>query len=210
MTRKQLRLRAVGPLRLPAAHDALSMDDFLTQATDEVAARTRCYTVHETKDLTGSVATPHARLCSPEIMKLKSARIKNAAGHWVPLSILTPAAIEEVWGFSTWRTDGSASTEPGYLVAERPNFYLYPAANYSVEDGLEMVGYGVPGESWPLDADEFPLPDYAASAVIYKAQRLYVGYNPVKGGPDPDWLESMHEEQIATIDMMHGEEANGQ
>lgn len=186
------------------------MDDFLNQATDEVASRTRCFTVHETKDLTGTGASPHSRLCSPEILKLKSARIKNASGIWVPISIVTPGLMEEVWGFTTWRTDGAASTEPTYLVAERPDFYLYPAASYSVEDGLEMVGYGVPGETWQNDADEFPLPAYAVSAVIYKAQRLYVGYNPVKGGPDPDWLESMHEEQMAMIDQMHGEEANGQ
>lgn len=141
------------------AGDPFTLDEWVTQVTDEVARRTWCWFRTITTDLVANrreyCAPDGGTSRIPEIFDMVSAEILDESGNRQPLRLMTATELDERGRGAYLRDD--ASGQPIIAVFRSPKIELYPSSSYSLDDALIVRGYCLPGNSWPLATDNFPL-----------------------------------------------------
>lgn len=151
--------------------DPVSLDRAINSAADTIARALDAYYVHYSTDLVSGTQ----EYCLPDIYKMKSAQILDAAGQVQLITPGTPQMMDSITG-AWWRQNPETSGTPRvYLTEGVMRCKLYPIPNYSTTapaEGLTFEGLAVPGMLWANLSSECPLTPRMHDAVVAQAKLI--------------------------------------
>lgn len=158
------------------AGDPLTLDDWVTDVTDEIARRCWCwfktvtsplvvgqreYCLPDNQEYTEEEVTRYV----PELVEAQTIEILTDGGERrLPLRLLSVSEFEQGGRGTYWRNQQNGT--PCYAVVAAPRVELYPAPSYAEPAGLSVRGWFVPGKSWHEDSDTFPLSRMAEDVAV--------------------------------------------
>lgn len=159
--------------------DPFTLDGWVTEVTDEIARRTYC----NFKTVTSSLVTGQREYCIPDNQAYTDS---EDATQYIPELIeadcieiilegetcrrmmrqMTPTQFDQ-YGAGTYMRGSNVQTgTPCVAVVAPPKVELYPAPDYTLAAALIIRGWYMPGKSWRLATDNFPLQRSAEDVAV--------------------------------------------
>jgi hypothetical protein len=170
------RVRMLGRHYFGSDHDRdpFGLDYLIIEAANDIARKTDCLVGRRYLSTVGGTSD----YCSPDIYKIRVIQIKDEAGDYTPIKIVSfsDQILEDY-------RNQQAEYVPEYCAVHGMNkIVLLPPPSQSVTNALLIEGYAQPGDIWhydtngnPLpntDASECPLPEMSHDCLVYNVLYL--------------------------------------
>jgi len=149
----------------------------VTVAANDVAHKTSCYYDSESRNLTSGVSD----YPPGTVYAIRRVTCSDGAGN---MPAIGPMSIEDL---NTWGIVQGFVQSNGAYVAGAPTQWIrlaenrirvVPVPNYAAANGLIIEGLAYPGDRWPEDHSECPLPLHYHYAVAIRAAVIRAGQFP--------------------------------